>query len=53
MSAMQTIALPRVYSDAVAVCANPKDYANRHASILLALDATLDAFDAARAAPSV
>jgi NifU-like protein involved in Fe-S cluster formation len=27
-----------------------KDYANRHASILLALDATLDAFDAARAA---
>lgn len=29
-----------------------KDYANRHASILLALDATLDAIDAARAAQS-
>ena len=29
-----------------------RDYANRHASILLALDATLEAFDAARAAQS-
>ena len=29
MSAMQTIALPRVLSDAVAVCANPKEYADR------------------------
>lgn len=43
-------AVPEAPFDGLEVLLPAKDYANRHASILLALDATLDAFDAARAA---
>lgn len=40
---------PQAPFNGLEVLSPAKDYANRHASILLALDATLDAFDAARA----
>ena len=43
-------AAPAAPFDGLEVLMPARDYANRHASILLALDATLDAFDAARAA---
>lgn len=43
---------PQAPFDGLEVLMPARDYANRHASILLALDATLEAFDAARAAQS-
>lgn len=42
--------VPAAPFDGLEVLLPAKDYANRHASILLSLDATLDAIDAARAA---
>jgi len=40
---------PSAPFDGLEVLMPARDYANRHASILLALDATLEAFDAAKA----
>ena len=40
---------PQAPFDGLEVLRPARDYANRHASILLALDATLEAFDAAKA----
>mgnify|MGYP000154887280 CR=1 FL=1 len=44
---------PSAPFDGLEVLMPARDYANRHASILLALDATLEAFDAAEKAKAV